>query len=112
MAPDMLWLFPRHVAQRVLSTWDEVVVPCASRPDALCCNLSETRRDGPGSGRDADRVPYSLWLRTYWQRAAGFASENQALRGWGLVAASPRKRGRNCTLHLGCLSRHCRVGFG
>ena len=51
---------------------------------------------------DSDRVPYSNWQRVYFGREAGFVPNHTALRGWGLVAANGHKRGRNCTLHVGC----------
>ena len=60
-----------------------------------CCNLSATRFDGPGTGKDTDRVSYSNWIREYWARAAGFQPDYHSLRGWGLVAANPRKRWRS-----------------
>ena len=165
----MFWLFPRHIARRVLTTWSEVVVPC--QPRQRCCNLSvsggtelTTGHGTLGHGRprgeasvtagtmpgvalevaqhdrqhraagaeqepldeplrhafaptssapmpyrmpyydipDSDRVPYSNWQRVYFGREAGFVPNHTALRGWGLVAANGRKRGRNCTLHVGC----------
>ena len=107
--PDMLWLFPRHTAEKVLTTWSNVILPCnpsrsaASGEVAWCCNLSMSTLDGPGSGADADRITYSNWLREYWARAKGFVPEYHSLRGWGVVSANPLKRWRNCTLHIGCL---------
>ena len=110
--PDMLWLFPRHIAARVLTTYESVVVPCTNQPTSMCCNLSETRKEGAGSGRDADRVSYSNWIRTYYARHAGLVPHYLALRGWGLVAANPLKRYRNCTLHLGCTPAGPGTGWG
>ena len=120
--PDMLWLFPRHIARRVLNTYEDVVVPCANHATSMCCNLSMSRRDGPStasdvsrqgrpSPRDADRVTYSNWLRIYHERANGLRPDYHALRGWGLVGANPLKRWRNCTLHLGCMPKHLFTGI-
>ena len=125
MTPDMFWIFPRHVAKKVLTTWTKVVVPC--KPTQPCCNMT-TRPDELVHGRSPNvniasgsRVTYSNWLVTYWTRALAEAgtstsggdawSLNHTLRGYGKVAANPtrvifgRPR-RNCTMHLGCVPRH------
>jgi hypothetical protein len=121
--PDMFWVFPRHVARRVLTTWTRVVLPC--KPGEACCNMT-TRPGEVVHGRspnllqhdDGGPVTYSNWLVTYWSRFfAASASEggtavtlNHTLRGHGRVAANPAriiygKPRRNCSMHLGCLPR-------
>lgn len=93
LTPDMFWIMSRSAAQAVLSTWPRVIVPC--EPKQACCDFMLAE---PPHGR----VPYSLWLREYWRRVGGFVL-NHTLQGTGRVGASPKKAGRNCTLHLGCL---------
>ena len=106
LTPDMLWILPRAIAARVLTTW-HVVLHCT--PADTCCNLTEgcthsknavcsTERRTSGK----HRVSYSLWLQTYWQLEAAVRVNGTGLRGYGQLGASPHKARRNCTIHLGC----------
>ena len=89
-APDMLFFMPRFVARKVLTTLDEVLLPCT--PQQSCCNLTQRYRGG------RKRVPSSFWLQHYWQQALGLKI-NTTMLGWGLVSAHAK---RNCTLLVGC----------
>jgi hypothetical protein len=113
LVSDMFWFLPRTIAQRVLTTWSDVVVPCS--PGERCCNLTlspAVRRSSPvGMSRDQhseramkhpvahydirddERAPYSNWLRIYCDRE-GLRPDYVSLRGYGLVAANPNKRAR------------------
>ena len=89
-APDMLFFMPRSVARKVLTTLDEVLLPCT--PPQSCCNLTQRYRSG------RRRVPVSFWLQHYWQLTLGLKI-NTTMLGWGLVSAHAK---RNCTLLVGC----------
>ena len=101
MTPDMLWVFPRAVASKVLTTWTQVVLRC--QPGQPCCNLSSLEGEQSlGGGRspnialyDNTRVTYSNWIATYWSRALKGDLEggglNYSLRGHGQVAANPNR---------------------
>ena len=99
------WVLPRDWAARVLTTWSQVIMPCTTQE--LCCNLSVSNSERT-SGKA--RIPYSLWLTTYWARSRGYHINHTGLLGHGLVGANPHKPGRNCTLHMGCVPRPARPG--
>ena len=97
LTPDMFWLLPRDWAANVLTTWSRVVLPCVG--GQLCCNLSASFASKAERATGSARVPYSVWLTTYWSRARAYRLNRTGLRGYGVVGASP-KAGRKCTLPL------------